>query len=75
MRKFTSMSGLEILQLAGEWEEEAAAAAREALLERGLLLFKLIGNLHARSDLLPPVSPTAIGAEPCDAHKATGTVP
>ena len=31
-------------------------AAGEAAIERGVLLFKLLGNLHAPSDNLPDVS-------------------
>ena len=31
------------------------AAAGEAAIERGVLLFKLLGNLHAPSDYLPDV--------------------
>jgi len=31
------------------------AAAGEAAIERGVLLFKLLGNLHAPSDNLPDV--------------------
>ena len=33
------------------------AAAGEAAIERGVLLFKLLGNLHAPSDYLPSVRP------------------
>lgn len=43
------------VQLPEGWDPEVEGPAREALLERGLLLFKLIGNLHAQSDLLPTV--------------------
>ena len=40
----------------GTGTDSDLVAAGEAAIERGVLLFKLLGNLHAPSDYLPDVS-------------------